>query len=249
MHNRSINSFDTDFNGTNQIYDIRKKADGNWDLIHPAPYSFTVPAVPNSDTFYVVDLPEMPAKANTSGSNPAPDIYEPIIEQYTLVNSIIDVGSSATNVYCDYRRAFLIFNPAAAGKTLEIDAYYIGSKFSAKDLNDLKASIDGFANINGDLNEIFEVNSSLPSNTHAINKEFADNTYAKLNGDDTEEFNALEIQVLSTKVLGSQQAAITSVTGTANGTYDTTEQNMINDLRDAVNNIINRLRNHGLIAT
>jgi hypothetical protein len=249
MHNRSINSFDADFNGTDQIYDIRKKADGEWDLLHPAPYSFTVPATPNSDTFYVVDLPEMPAKENTNGSNPAPDIYEPLVEQYTLVDSIIDVGASPTNVYCDYRRAFLVFNSGAAGKNLEIDAYYIGSKFSAKDLNDLRSSIGNFANTNGDSGEIFEVDSIAPSDTHAINKGFADDTYAKLNGDLTEEFDCLELQVLSTKVVGSQQSAISDVVGTADGTYNTTEQDMLNDLRDSVNDILTALRNHGLIAT
>jgi hypothetical protein len=249
MHNRSINSFDADFNGTDKIYDIRKKADGEWDLLHPTPYSFTVPATPNSDTFYVVDLPEMPAKENTNGSNPAPDVYEPLVEQYTLVDSIIDVASSPTNVYCDYRRAFLVFNSVAAGKTLEVDAYYIGSKFSAKDLNDIWASITNFADENGDPDEIFEVNSDAPTNTHAINKQFADSTYAKVNGDSTEEFNASEIQVSSTKVIGNQQSAISSITDIPDATYDAVEQTMLNNLKNAMNDVLTALRNHGLIAT
>jgi len=43
-----------------------------------------------------------------------------------------------------------------------------------------------------------------------------------------------------------QPSSTAIVTGTANGTYDTTEQDMINDLVTAVNSIISDLRTLGL---
>ena len=49
-------------------------------------------------------------------------------------------------------------------------------------------------------------------------------------------------------MISDQGASVTAVSGTADGTYDTTEQNLINDLVTAVNAIIERLEAHGLIA-
>jgi hypothetical protein len=58
-------------------------------------------------------------------------------------------------------------------------------------------------------------------------------------------------KVNGTKVVGAQGAAVSAVTGTAGGSYTSTEQTMINDLKTAVNDLINRLKSsggHGLIA-
>lgn len=58
-----------------------------------------------------------------------------------------------------------------------------------------------------------------------------------------------QFNVGSTKVVGAQGAAIADVAGTANAAYDATEQDMLNDLKTAVNATLARLRAHGLIDT
>lgn len=46
---------------------------------------------------------------------------------------------------------------------------------------------------------------------------------------------------------GSPQAAIADVSGTADGTYSGNEQSLINDLKTSNNDILEALRNLGLI--
>lgn len=48
--------------------------------------------------------------------------------------------------------------------------------------------------------------------------------------------------------IGERGAAVTAVSGTADGTYGTAEAAIINDLVTAVNAVIERLEAHGLIA-
>lgn len=48
-------------------------------------------------------------------------------------------------------------------------------------------------------------------------------------------------------LLKAPQEAIADITGTADGTYSGTEQNLINDHTDAINAIITTLRNLGFI--
>jgi hypothetical protein len=58
------------------------------------------------------------------------------------------------------------------------------------------------------------------------------------------------VQIGANSVLRERLAAVSTVTGTAGGTYTATEQTMINDLKTAVNTIIARLDSstgHGLI--
>lgn len=43
------------------------------------------------------------------------------------------------------------------------------------------------------------------------------------------------------------QETITAITGTADGTYSSNEQNMINDLKTAVNDLLQKLQNIGII--
>ena len=56
------------------------------------------------------------------------------------------------------------------------------------------------------------------------------------------------IDIDGTQVIAPQQATVALITETADGTYDTTEQDMLNNLKTTVNNIRTRLRAHGLIA-
>jgi len=49
------------------------------------------------------------------------------------------------------------------------------------------------------------------------------------------------------KVVGARGTAISLVTGTAGATYTATEQLLINDCKLAINQVIDRLQNHGLI--
>lgn len=46
---------------------------------------------------------------------------------------------------------------------------------------------------------------------------------------------------------GCPQETITEVSGTASGTYTSTEQDMINDLKDTVNDLIEKLQNVGIL--
>ena len=58
------------------------------------------------------------------------------------------------------------------------------------------------------------------------------------------------LQIGANTVLRERLSAVSTVSGTAGGTYTSTEQNMINDLKTAVNSIIARLNSstgHGLI--
>lgn len=55
-------------------------------------------------------------------------------------------------------------------------------------------------------------------------------------------------KVDGTQVVTNQGAVIADVSGTADGTYDATEQAMLNDLVTAVNALISRMEGHGLIA-
>jgi hypothetical protein len=48
--------------------------------------------------------------------------------------------------------------------------------------------------------------------------------------------------------IGDRGASVTAVTGTAGATYTATEQAMINNLKTAVNALIERLEAHGLVA-
>lgn len=57
-----------------------------------------------------------------------------------------------------------------------------------------------------------------------------------------------EFRVNGLRVLTDRQGAVTAVAGTAGGTYTGTEQTMINDLKTAVNDLITKLQNHGIIA-
>lgn len=43
------------------------------------------------------------------------------------------------------------------------------------------------------------------------------------------------------------QTAVTSITGTADGTYSANEQTLINDLKTAVNDLILKLQNVGIL--
>lgn len=43
------------------------------------------------------------------------------------------------------------------------------------------------------------------------------------------------------------QEAIDQITGTATGTYGATEQTLINDLKDTVNDLLTKLANAGII--
>ena len=51
----------------------------------------------------------------------------------------------------------------------------------------------------------------------------------------------------SVKVLGQQGAAVATVSGVAGGTYTATEQGMLNNLVIAVDALISRLQDHGII--
>ena len=117
-YQRTINSFDNALDGDDKMYDIRQKADGTWDLKHETAWSFTIPAVDPETGYCIVDLPEIPARVNTASSNTAPTI-----SGYTLVSTLSEVSSSATNFYCNYRRGFLVFNSAKAGESLNLDCY------------------------------------------------------------------------------------------------------------------------------
>ncbi len=54
--------------------------------------------------------------------------------------------------------------------------------------------------------------------------------------------------VNGTQVVTSRQAAVSDVTLTAGASYGTNEQDMLNDLKRAINQILARLRTHGLIS-
>jgi hypothetical protein len=74
-----------------------------------------------------------------------------------------------------------------------------------------------------------------------------DSDYANL---DCEELTAhAGLGVFGTTPPGTQPSAIADVTGTADGTYDTTEQNMLNDLKAQLNSALAALRGAGIIAT
>jgi len=57
-----------------------------------------------------------------------------------------------------------------------------------------------------------------------------------------------EIRVNGLRVLTDRQASVAAVTGTAGATYTAAEQALINDNKTALNSLISRLQNHGIIA-
>lgn len=57
-----------------------------------------------------------------------------------------------------------------------------------------------------------------------------------------------EIRINGLRILTDRQASVASVSGTAGASYTATEQALINDLKTAVNDLISRLQNHGIIA-
>lgn len=59
---------------------------------------------------------------------------------------------------------------------------------------------------------------------------------------------SMELRVNGTRVVSSRGASVTTVGGTAGGTYTATEQNMLNALETAVNAVISRMQAHGLIS-
>ena len=56
-----------------------------------------------------------------------------------------------------------------------------------------------------------------------------------------------EYRVNGVKVVGAQQNAISDVTGTASGVYDSNEEAIINSLKTKLNDVLEILRTHGLI--
>ena len=241
------------FNGEIELSDVRKDPTGAWDLLS-ASYTFSVPSSPNFDSYYVVPLPELPARANTSGGNSAP-----VISGYTLVDNITELANN--KFYCDYRRAFLVFNSSNAGESLTVTASWLGSKFSAADINYLKAEVDSKANLNGDDSELFSVDTPT-DNAHAVNKEYADDHYHPLNGSSTEYLDCDNLVATTSikspsyldaddnQLLTSRQMAIANVdTSTVDSTYGTDEETVITDLRTKLNSVIATLRAHGLIET
>ena len=57
------------------------------------------------------------------------------------------------------------------------------------------------------------------------------------------------VYIDNTKIIGQQESAITTVSGTADATYSANEVTLINAQTTAINAILTALRNHGLIDT
>jgi len=53
--------------------------------------------------------------------------------------------------------------------------------------------------------------------------------------------------VFKDAIENAPQEAVTEITGTADGTYSTNEQNMLNDLKDTVNDLIDKLQTLGIL--
>lgn len=143
-----------------------------------------------------------------------------------------------------------VFNAAATTFALTVDSYFIGSKFSAKDLNDIWTLLSDVALEAGNDTNTFSVDDPI-SDEHAVNKIYAETNFANINGAIDQDFTALTIQDSGgDQVVGSRQGSITPVSGTAGAAYTATEQVIINDLVTTVNDLINKLSSatgHGLI--
>lgn len=113
------------------ITDIRKKADGTWDLLHITSESITVSQNP-VDGYYIAYLKELPARANISNSNTAPSIAGFILSE--------DVTPSSTEFYVNYDTGLLIFHANNAGNTYIVDYYGRGNLLKASEMNYLYAS-------------------------------------------------------------------------------------------------------------